>query len=90
MVAAKKNNDIRICIDPKDLNCALMHPHYLMRTLEDVAACMAGAKLFSTLNTKSGFWQVKLDDAFSLCNHSQQSIWTILFFTHAFWNQPSF
>ena len=33
MVAArKKNGDVRICLDPRDLNKALHRPHYPMRT----------------------------------------------------------
>ena len=39
MLAVKKpdGND-RICIDPKDLNCAIEREHYPMKTIEDVAA----------------------------------------------------
>ncbi len=67
MVAAKKKNgDIRICIDPKDLNRAIMRPHHPMRTIEDVVARMPGAKLFSTLDAKSSFWQIRLDNESSL------------------------
>ena len=67
MVAAKKKNgDIRICIDPKDLNRALMRPHHPMRTIEDVVARMPGAKFFSTLDAKSSFWQICLDKESSL------------------------
>ena len=70
MVAAKKKNgDIRVCIDPRDLNTALMRPHHPMRTVEDVAARMPNAAVFSTLDAKSGFWQISLDDASSLKPH---------------------
>lgn len=62
----KKTDDVRICIDSKDLNKALMHPYHPMRTVEDVAAQMSGATVFSVLDTKSSFWQIKLDDASSL------------------------
>lgn len=62
MVAAKKKNgDVRICLDPKDLNSALKRPHHPMRTVEDVVSRMANAKLFSTLDAKAGFWHVKLE-----------------------------
>ena len=30
----KKNGDIRICLDPRDLNCPLKRSHYPMRTVE--------------------------------------------------------
>ena len=36
MVATRKKNgkDIRICIDPRDLNTALQRPHHPMKTIE--------------------------------------------------------
>ena len=62
MVATRKKNgkDIRICIDSRDLNTALQRPHHPMKTIEQVTANMAGAKVFSTLDAKNGFWQVPL------------------------------
>ena len=49
-----------ICIDPRDLNKALKRPHHPMRMVEDVASRMPNATVFSTLNARSGFWQIKL------------------------------
>ena len=62
MVATRKKNgkDIRICIDPRDLNTTLQRPHHPMKTIEQVTANMAGAKVFSTLDAKNRFWQVPL------------------------------
>ncbi|KAL2090027.1 hypothetical protein ACEWY4_014715 [Coilia grayii] len=59
---------IRICMDPKDLNNAIEREHYPMRTIEEVMARMPGAKVFSTLDTQCGYWQVKLDkESSALC-----------------------
>ena len=58
----KKNGEIRICIDPRDLNKALLRSHHPMRTAEDVASRISNATLFSKLDAKSGFWQIKLDE----------------------------
>uniref|UniRef100_A0A8C2B8P6 ribonuclease H n=1 Tax=Cyprinus carpio TaxID=7962 RepID=A0A8C2B8P6_CYPCA len=59
---------IRICMDPKDLNAAIEREHYPMRTIEEVMARMAGAKVFSTLDAQCGYWQVKLDkESSALC-----------------------
>ena len=67
MVAAKKKDgSLRICIDPRDLNKALKRPHHPMRTVEDVASRMPNARVFSTLDARSGFWQIKLDYESSL------------------------
>lgn len=45
MVAThKKDTDkIRLCIDPRDLNEALISPHHPMRTVEEVAPQMSNA-----------------------------------------------
>ena len=37
-----------------------------MRTVEDVASRMPNATVFSTLDARSGFWQIKLDHQSSL------------------------
>ena len=37
-----------------------------MRTVEDVASRMPNATVFSTLDARSGFWQIKLDHESSL------------------------
>ena len=68
MVAThKKDTDaIRLCIDPRDLNKAIQRPHYPMRTIEEIAAEIDGATMFSTLDAKSSFWQVPLDQKSSM------------------------
>ena len=58
----KKNGEICICLDPRDLNQVLKQCHHPMRNVESVAACMAGATMFFTLDTKTGFWQMKLEE----------------------------
>ena len=55
-------NDVRICIDPRDLNKALKRPHYPMVTVEEVANRLSGAKSFMSLDACSGYWQLPVDD----------------------------
>ena len=62
----KKTDDIRLCIDPRDLNQAIKRPHHPTRTVEEVAAKMDGATFFSILDAKSSFWQIPLDCKSSL------------------------
>ena len=67
MVAARKKDcSIRICIDPRDLNKALRRPHHPMRSVKDVASCMPNATVFSTLDARSGLWQINLEHESSL------------------------
>ena len=60
MVTVIKPGKIRICIDPRDLNKAILRPKYQMPTLEEVLPKLANVKLFSVLDAKDGFHQVKL------------------------------
>ena len=60
VVAKKKNNKLGVCLDPSDLNRAVMREHFPMQTVEDVIIRMPNAKVFSVLDPNHGFWQVKL------------------------------
>lgn len=62
VIVQKANNDIRICIDPKDLNKAIKREHFHVPSLEELTYELSGAKYFSTLDCSNGFWHVKLDD----------------------------
>ena len=59
----KPNGTIRLCLDPKDLNRAIIRNHYQIPTLDDVLPRLAKAKCFSLLDAKDGFWQVKLAES---------------------------
>ena len=62
MVAIMKPNKLRLCIDPRDLNRAIKRPKYQMPTLEEILPTLSKAKIFTVLDAKEGFYQVKLDD----------------------------
>ena len=63
MVAITKKDDrLRICLDPKDLNRAIQREHYQLPTIEDIATRLHGAKVFTVLDVKNGVWHVKLDE----------------------------
>ena len=47
---------------PRDLNCAVKCEHFAMPTCEDVITRLHGKKVFSIIDMKDGFWQVKLDE----------------------------
>ncbi|KAK3105807.1 hypothetical protein FSP39_006128 [Pinctada imbricata] len=50
MVIVNKGNKIRICIDPKDLNHAIMREHFPLKTIDDIIGNMPNAKVFSKLD----------------------------------------
>ena len=65
LAVPKKDGSVRICLDPKDLNTAIKRSHYPLPTVEDDASRLTNAKIFSVVDTKSGFWQVKSAESFS-------------------------
>ena len=71
MVAVlKKDGSLRVCLDPKDLNRAIQREHYQLPTIEDISSRLAGARLFTLLDVKQGFWHVKLDSESSFLTTS--------------------
>ena len=56
----KKNGDVRICVDLKKLNGSVQREAFVLPTVDETMAKLAGATVFSTLDTKKGFWQVPL------------------------------
>lgn len=62
VVVEKKNGSLRICIDPKDLNDAMKRSHYPTPTIDDITNDLKGAKIFSTFDTKNGYWQIELTE----------------------------
>ena len=65
MVTVVKPDKLRICIDPKDHNRAIKRPKYQIPILDEVLPNLANAKVFSVLDAKDGFHQVKLDKSSS-------------------------
>ena len=66
MVVSLKKDKVRICIDPSDLNKAIKREHHPMKAIEEVVSNMPGAKVFSVLDAKFGFLQIKLDQESSM------------------------
>ena len=49
-------------MDPSDLNRAVQCENYPLPTIEDIATRLHGAKVFTTLDVRNGFWHVKLNE----------------------------
>lgn len=62
VVVKKPNGKVRICLDPRELNKAILREHYLLKTVEEVAATLKDATVFTTLDAASGFYQIKLKE----------------------------
>ena len=66
VVATKKSGALRVCIDPKELNTALKRERYQLPVLDDILPELSQAKVYSTVDFRSGFWHCKLDEESSL------------------------
>ena len=62
VVHKKDGKSVRICIDPKFLNRALLREYHPLRTLEDVLTRTNGSTIFTTLDANMGYFQLQLDD----------------------------
>ncbi|XP_037521850.1 uncharacterized protein K02A2.6-like [Rhipicephalus sanguineus] len=60
VVARKKNDELRICVDYGQLNQQILRERVLMPTVDECLAKLAGATVFSRLDTRAGYWQVPL------------------------------
>jgi len=63
LVVAKPDGRIRICIDLKPLNKALLREKYCMPTVYDILPQLANARCFSTCDLRDEFWHLRLDPA---------------------------
>ena len=51
---------MRICLDPKDLNTAIIDDLHPVPTLDDIILKLNGSTLCEKLDADSGYWNVKL------------------------------
>ena len=61
VIAPKDDGDIRITLDAKNVNEAILSSNYPIPRQEDIKAKLGGSKVFSKLDLKSAFWQLNLD-----------------------------
>ena len=66
----KEDSNLRLCLDPKDLNKAMERNQWYARTLDDILPELAQSKYFTVKDATSGFWHVPLDFRSSLLTNS--------------------
>ena len=58
----KRNGQLRVCLDPRELNKHVKIPKLCLPTIHDVTSRLAKAQVFTVLDAKDGFLRVNLDE----------------------------
>lgn len=60
VVVKKKNGKIRLCIDFRKLNNRTIKDAYALPNIEEIFSALSGARWFSVMDLKSGYYQVEM------------------------------
>ena len=62
ILVQKKDGTLRFCIDFRHLNALTKNDSYPIPKCPETMESSVGARYFSTMDLKSGFWQVKVSE----------------------------
>ena len=62
MVVPKPNGEVRICVDMRRVNTAVIRERYPIPTMEDILHDLTCASVFSKLDLRWGYHQIELDE----------------------------
>ena len=58
----KKDNTLRFCVDYRRLNAVTRKDVFLIPRIDDLLDQLKGKKVFSTLDARCGYWQIKVKE----------------------------
>ena len=62
VIVDKKDKSKRFCVDFRKVNFLTVPNSYPLPQIDDILASLGGAKYFSKMDLKSGYWQIQMDD----------------------------
>ena len=62
VIVRKSNGNLRLCLDPQELNKVLVREHYSLPTLDHTIHELSQSKMFSKFDLQHGYWHVKIDE----------------------------
>ena len=63
VLVRKKDGGLHFCIDFRHLNACMKKDSYLLPQIQETLESLVDAGHFSCLDLKSGFWQIRMDEA---------------------------
>ena len=70
VLAPKKDDSLRFCIDYRKLNDVTVRDAYPISRIDDTLDALQHASYLSTLDLRSGYWQVEIDHTLNRVCHS--------------------
>ena len=58
----QESGDLRLCLDPQQLNRARKRKRYPLPVIDDVLPNLSRAKVFTKIDARNGYWHVQLED----------------------------
>ena len=62
ILVRKKDGSLCFCIDLRKLNEKMIQDAYALPRIEDSLDSLNGSCIFTSIDLKAGYWQVKLDE----------------------------
>ncbi|PIK36097.1 hypothetical protein BSL78_27073 [Apostichopus japonicus] len=78
VLVTNPDGSLRLCLDPRELKKYIKRPHYYAKTLDDILPELRNTKYFSTLDLRSGYWNIPIARRPNHLPHSIRS-WSSLF-----------